>query len=108
MALNLNVNNATVNYPFRDRQNDRLTRHASLTGPAAYATGGIAIDNQGDFGWGETHALFGSIWDGSALYVLHLDYANQKVLVVDPTTGAEVANGTNLSTFLGQIVAYGK
>jgi hypothetical protein len=104
MALTL----VTTNYTLRDRWNDALVRRARLTGPASYATGGIAIDNDGDFGWGETHTLQGTIWDGTTLYTLHLDFTNQKVVVVDTAAGTEIGNGTNLSAFYGQIVATGR
>jgi len=104
MALSL----TTTNYPFRDRWNDCLVRRARLAGPSSYATGGIAIDNAGDFGWGETHTLLGTLWNGSALRDLWLDRPNQKVLVVVPNTGAEVGNGTDLSAFVGEILATGK
>jgi hypothetical protein len=104
MALTL----VETNYTFRDRWNDCLVRRARLTGPAAYATGGIAIANDADFGWGETHTLQGGIFNGTTHYTLHLDYTNQKVLVIDTAAGTEIGNGTNLSAFYGQIVATGR
>jgi len=104
MALNLN----TTNYDFRDKWMSCLVRRALLTGPASYATGGVAIDNAGDFGWGETHSILGTLWNGSAARELWLDRVNQKIVIIVPNTGAEVANTTDLSAFTGQIVATGK
>lgn len=104
MALTLDYDNIV----FRDRMNDRLVRQAQLTGPASYATGGIAIDNQGDFGWGETWNIQGMISNGTTYYGLFLDFANQKVKVVDLAGGIEVANATNLSAFSGYFTATGK
>ena len=97
-----------TNYPFRDRWNDCQVRRARYAGPSSYVTGGDTISNVVDFGWGETHTLLGTITDGTTLYVLHLDYANQRILVFVASTGIEVANGVDLSTFNGQIVATGK
>ena len=104
MALTLD----TDNFVFRDRWNDCLVRRGTLTGPASYATGGVAIDNLGDFGWGETHTLQGLITDGTTYYGLFLDFTNQKVKVVNLATGVELANATNISTFSGAIVATGR
>jgi hypothetical protein len=104
MALTLDIDNIV----FRDRWNDCLVRRALLTGPASYATGGIAIDNLGDFGWGETQTLQGLISDGTTYYGLFLDFANQKAKVVDLAGGVEVTNATDLSTFSGYLVATGK
>ena len=107
MALTLDDNN----FSFRDRWNDCLVRRGILTGPASYATGGIAINNASEFGWGETHTLQGLITDGTTYYGLFLNAATpttQTVRVVDLAGGIEVANGTNLSTFSGNFVATGK
>jgi len=37
--------------------------------------------------------------DGSAGVILHWDRANDKLMCMDPTTGKEVTNGTDLSKF---------
>lgn len=104
MPLTLN----TTNYPLRDRLNDRLVRVALLTGPASYTTGGVAIDNLGDFGWGSTDYLQVVISDGTSVRTGWLDRPNQKVLFFVPNTNVEVANAVNLSAFSGQMVAFGK
>jgi hypothetical protein len=104
MALSLN----TTNYEFREKLMQRLSRHAVLTGPASYATGGIAIDNLGDFGWSQTQYVTGIITDGTTYYDLFLDRTNQKIKAISQSTGQEVANATNLSTFSGDIVAFGR
>ena len=96
-----------TNYPFRDRWNDCLVRRAQYTGPSSYVTGGDAIDNIDDFGWGETHTLVGTITDGTTQHHLYLNYATQRIMVF-LAAGTQVTNGTNLSTFIGQIVATGK
>lgn len=101
------LNLTTTNYPFRDRMNSCLVRRATFTGPASYTTGGVEIDNTDDFGWSETHTLLGTITNGTNLYSLHLDRANQKVLVFQGD-GTQVANGTDLSGFTGEILATGK
>ena len=95
------------NYVFRDRWNDCQARRATMTGPTSYDTGGVAIANLGDFGWGETHTLLGTLWNGTAMRFLWLDRANQKVIIVDDA-GAQIGNGTDLSAFTGEILATGK
>lgn len=104
MPLTLTV----TNYSFRDKLMDRLIRECTFTGPASYATGGVAIDNTADFGWGQTYTLQGLISNGTTYYGLFLDFATQYVIVVDLAAGTEVANGTNLSAFSGQIRASGR
>jgi len=59
MALTIDYDN----YTFRDRLNDCLVRRFQMTGPTSYPTGGVVIDNLGDFGWGETHSLLGTLWN---------------------------------------------
>ena len=97
----------TTNYSFRDRLNDCLVRRCTLTGPSSYPTGGVVIDNLGDFGWGQTHTIHGTLWNGSALRFLWLDRANQKLVVVDDA-GAQIANAVDLSAFTGEIFATGR
>jgi hypothetical protein len=97
-----------TNYPFRDRWNDRQVRQATYTGPASYTTGGEAISNQNDFGWGRTHSLYGIAHNGSGAFrLLVLNRASQLVIWAIPNTGAEVANGVDLSTFTAEILATG-
>lgn len=100
----------TTNYSFRDRMNDCLVRRATYTGPTSYTTGGEVIDNDADFGWGRTHTLLG-VAHNAALSVYRLlvfDLATQAVLWVVPDTGAEVANGTNLSGYTAEIFVTGR
>lgn len=103
MALTI----TSTNYDFRDRWNSCLVRRFTLTGPASYTTGGVAIDNTNDFGWGETHTLVGTLWNETVGYTVWLDLTNQKVVILD-AAGAEIANGTNLSAFVGQMLATGR
>lgn len=101
MALTLN----TTTVVFRDKWMQCLVRRATLTGPASYTTGGIAIDNVGDFGWGSTETLQGTLSNGTNFYGLYLDFANQKIKV--SAAGVEVANAVDLSGYTGIIVATG-
>lgn len=103
MALTIDYDN----YTFRDRMNDCLVRRFQMTGPASYPTGGVAIANLGDFGWGETHTLLGTLWNGTVLRFTWLDRANQKVIILDDA-GAQIANGVDLSAFTGEMLATGR
>lgn len=103
MALTL----TTTAFPFRDRTPQLQVRQAVITGPASYATGGVAIDNIGDFGWGETYYIDGYLWNGTTRYDFVLDRTNQKIIITDGT-GVQVSNATDLSAFSGLIQAFGK
>lgn len=80
----------------------------TYTGPVSYTTNGEA------FGLAQLgmvpHIITGSIaWDGiSAVRLVVWDPVNSKMLWFVPNTGAEVANGTNLSTFKVGINVIGK
>ena len=104
MALTLTISN----YPFRDKLEQRLVRVATFTGPASYATGGVAIDNTNDFGWGNTQFIKVNISDGTSFRLGWLDYTNQKIKFFVPNTNVEVANAVDLSTFSGQLLAFGQ
>lgn len=103
MALTIDYDN----YSFRDRLNDCLVRRFLLTGPASYPTGGVVIDNLGDFGWGETHTVVGTLWNGTAMRWVWLNFTSQLLVIVDDT-GAQIANGTDLSAYTGNLLATGR
>lgn len=104
MALTLNI----TNYPFRDKLMNRQVRVATMTGPASYATGGVAIDNLGDFGWADTQFIKVNIGDGTSIRIGTLARGTQKIQFWVPNTNVEVANGVDLSTFSGQLLALGQ
>lgn len=98
-----------TSFPARDRLNDRMVRQVRYTGPASYATGGESVNSAADLGMGEVYGVSGGvISDGSTTRLLWFDYANQKLMWFVTSTNAEVANATNLSTFVGVLTFYGK
>jgi hypothetical protein len=98
-----------TNFPARERWNDRLVREVQYTGPAAYATGGEDVNAPADLGMAEVFGVYGAvISDGTDIRVGWFDYANQTIKWYVPNTGAEVANGVDLSTFSGTLLFTGK
>jgi hypothetical protein len=94
--------------PFQDKTAAFIRRVARYTGPSSYTTGGEALDPTDVFGIGTVNAVVGGVlWNGSAARLTFWDAANEKLVIIDPTTGAEVANGSNQSAFAGQIEALG-
>lgn len=77
------------------------------TGPASYVTGGEAV---GEADLGVTPEVMPTLLahSGSAVRLLVYDYTNKKYLWYVPNTGAEVANGTDLSTFVARGVVVGQ
>lgn len=104
MALTLN----TILVPFRDKLMNRLVRFCNLTGPASYTTGGVAIDNLNDFGWGQTESLSVILTNGTNIYLGVFDRTNQKIMFWVPNTNVEVANAVDLSGFTGHLIAWGQ
>lgn len=99
----------TRNYDPNDRMNSRMTRHLTLTGPASYATGGETVNPTNDFGLSDIHRIDGIVRNAAGLILLLVyDRVNTKLWYYVPNTGAEVANGTDLSGYTGEIVAYGR
>lgn len=93
----------------RDRMNDRMVMQLKYTGPASYATGGESVAASNDLGMAEVYAVAGAvISDGSAIRIGFFDYTNQKLVWYVPNTGAQVANGVDLSTFSGYLTFFGK
>lgn len=79
-----------------------------LTGPSSYATGGISHPAK-DVGLGVVDIMPEVILhSGTAVRIAVYDYTTEKYVVYVPNTGAEVANGVDLSTFTGRGVALGR
>lgn len=84
-------------------------RIPAVTGPAAYATGGEPLaDILSQLGWGKLFGVFGVLSNGSAVLLPWYDEANQTILWVVASTGAEVANGTDLSGYTGRLLFIGQ
>ena len=94
-------------FPVRDRLNDRLVREVPTTGPTSYTTGGVSV-NADSLGLARVFGLYGVLNSGSAYRQPVLVQATQLVQFFVPDTGAEVANGTDLSTFTGTLLITGK
>jgi hypothetical protein len=76
------------------------------TGPSSYATGGHAVKTQFPF---EPEVLPDLLLqDGASTRLAVYEYDLDRYVIYVPNTGAEVANGTDLSTFTARGVAWGK
>lgn len=90
-----------------DASKGRLRRIGRLVGPANYTAGGEPFAAL-LFGFGTLEWLsVVPLWDGTNLRLGVYDHTHATLLVIDPTTGNEVAGGTNLSTFSGHFEAIG-
>lgn len=92
--------------PINDKSASFHRKVVRWTGPASYTTGGETLDPD-NTGMGRVRAVVGVISNGSAVRVPWLDVANQTLLWFIPDTGAQVANGVDLSTFVGQLEIIG-
>lgn len=97
---------------YHDSSNARIRKIAGYTGPALYNTGGDPIA-PGDLGMGKIELiLFGNALSGTTpLYpVWNPDAATGggKVKWIVASTGVEVAQGVNLSTYFARFEAIGK
>ena len=78
-----------------------------LTGPASYATGGESFA-PADVGWGNLDlVLVGIASDGTNTRLVVYNRTTQKLMWFVPDTNAEVANGTDLSTFTAEMLVAG-
>jgi hypothetical protein len=78
------------------------------TGPAVYAAGGDSFV-PGDVGFGTIDAIFGKvISNGTAIRIGWYDRTAQKILWIDPLTGAETVAGTDLSGYTGTLEVVGR
>lgn len=109
MATALTINRSLV----RDLDNAgmRARRVVRITGPASYVTGGVScaaslfkLGELESFGGGGG-ALFHS---GTAVRLAVWDRTNAKLLFYLPNTGAEVANGVDLSAFTAFVEVAGR
>lgn len=94
----------------RNVTGNRRVVTGTYTGPTSYATGGDAIDAD-DLGLARIQALtLGVAADASNANprLLRLNAAGTKIIWYVPSTGAEVANATNLSAFTASLQAEGK
>lgn len=93
---------------FQDDAGIRRRAVGQYTGPASYATGGEAV-TAGDLGLGTVEFVdFDNPASSTpACRLVKYDYANAKVIWFD-LAGAEIANGTDLSTFVCRFEAVGK
>mgnify|MGYP001589927005 CR=1 FL=1 len=96
------------NFPVRDRMNDRLVREVTCAGPASYVTGGDDLDFSDELGLGTVFGVYGHLSDGTTILQLWWDYTNQKLKMFVTSSDAEVANGVDLSTFVGTLLITGK
>jgi hypothetical protein len=90
-----------------DNTNAHLVRVARWTGPASYATGGEDV-SPSVFGLGKIVALLAAvITDGTTVRIGAWNITTNRLEWIVPSTNAEVANTTNLSTFTGSLVVFG-
>lgn len=97
--------------PLRDKSADRLRCTMKITGPASYTTGGESFDLTNDLpGWSQVHAMVGSVAktsSGTTCRIVAFDRATNKMLWYDQAF-AEIANGTDLSTFSIEVEFIGR
>lgn len=97
---------ATTTLAPKDLSSTRRRQCLQYTGPALYATGGDT-GLADALGWSKVTALCGGvISDGTLTYLLWLNPSTGNVLIFD-MAGAQVTNGTDLSTFTGYVEAVG-
>lgn len=91
----------------RDKTHTHEMTVAVATGPASYTTGGDPV-TPATFLLSRLDALlFEPFWNGTTAYIARYNPTNLGVQFINPTTGAEIASGTNLSTFTAHFVAIG-
>jgi hypothetical protein len=93
---------------YHDSSNARIRKIGRYVGPASYATGGDSL-TPGALGLGKLEHLSFELAINSAGTVRGLvyDHANETVFWVVLDTGAEVANGTDLSGYSARFEAIG-
>lgn len=86
-----------------DHSGSKIRKYFNVTGPTSYATGGETLD----FGMGTVELVLAEHpSNGTDLRAVRWDYTNGKLKWFD-WAGAEIANGTNLSTYSGRIEVIG-
>lgn len=104
----MTIDKSASSIPLRDRTADRMRATFKFTGPASYLTGGDAINPGAELGISQIHAWLGTtVTNGTVILLTHYDAAAKKLKYFD-LAGAEVANGTNLSTYTGYAEVIGR
>lgn len=101
--------------PPNDKSADRLRKTYTITGPASYPTGGVTLEAEATLGFGQSvHVLAGNVMRASGggatirLVGLNRDSLSALKLQWYDLAGNEIANGTDLSSFSGEIELIGK
>ncbi len=91
---------------FHDSSNARIRKIGRAVGPAAYTTGGDPAAPS-LFGLGKVDVvLFEPFTNGTVIILAGYEVAAETVKFYD-MTGAEIANGTDLSTYAARFEAIG-
>jgi hypothetical protein len=94
-----NSNATLTEIPFRDKTAVYLRRVFRWTGPSSYPTGGETVNLTNTFGIGRVVAVLAQpATNGTDLRLVVWDRANSKMKWFD-LAGAEIGNGTDLSTY---------
>jgi hypothetical protein len=92
---------------YHDSSNARIRKIGRAVGPASYTAGGEPLAAP-ELGLGKVEVvLFEPLSDGTNVHLAVYNVAAGTLSVYDPTTGAEVANGTDLSAFAARFEAIG-
>lgn len=92
----------------RDAAGIRARRVLDLAGPDSYTTGGDPI-TAGELRLGVIEHIPDFLaYNGTAVRLVHYDPDNETLVWIVPNTGAEVANGTDLSDYVARIEPMGK
>ena len=94
--------------PLHDKSHDRLRKTFKFSGPASYVAGGDPLNPGAELGMSIVHAWLGNVVsNGTVILLAYYDVANKKLKYFD-LAGAEVAGGTNLSTYSGYAEVIGR
>ncbi len=93
---------------YHDGTDTHLQKVGVATGPASYTTGGDPV-TPALLGLSRIDALlFEGFWNGTTLYLARYVASTGSVVIVNPTTGNEIAAATNLSTYTARFLAIGR
>lgn len=95
-------------FPVRDKLSDRLVREVVCAGPASYTTGGDDLDAADELGLSDVYGVYGTLSNGTTIVGVWWNYTTQKLLLFVTSSDAQVANGVDLSTFVGTLLITGK
>lgn len=114
MPVNL-TNAIQVAFPFRDKSATYERRVGQWTGPSSYPTGGEVLNYMNSFGLGRiVNLLLQPFSNGSVIILARFtpgaspNQATAGTLKFFDMAGAEIANGTDLSTYTAQFEAIGR